>query len=949
MAYNPNDPSLSSNEGLDASDINAPSPALNKSFAGPTEAQSLFFIPPDPNMAVGPSNVVVTVNDAIAWYDKNGNQQSLQSLDAFFGNSNTNSRLFDARVVYDPFGGHFYAIADQRDSTNQISRIFAAESNTNDPTQGWHAAIINSRLSSGATNYWADYPTLSVDAYGLYITANYFTLNDDEEEEEEDTPQPDGVAGGSSTRLFMLDKNITTVTPVYTYDPEFSVGLDNLTLQPAIVYGTQSGYGLTGSFLVAYQQNNAGNDTLNIIKVTNAATVSSSFTRTAINVGDISDTFAGRNFAPQQGSATGIDVGDTRVYSAVWRAGILYATTEIVVAGRAVVHWFEVNTSNMTLIDQGNVTADDLGPGTNTYYGNITVNSLGQFAIGFAASNSNLHVGAYYAVHGPSDPAGTMEGTQTLFAGQNSYVALDSIGRNRWGDYSGAAVDPSDDRSFWFFNEYASSTANRWSTRIGNVVPFIVPAGIVGITGVGDFNSNGNPDFVWSDSSAFMSMWEYNPTAQTVSTTSLVSTPGWATIASAHFSNSSTSQMLMDYVPTGTMTLWWVDNGALNGIDLGQRWPNIGFISAGQFTSLGGANITNFLVANAVDHHLYDWWISPQNQLTGFDITATSGIPWANVDFVAVGQFTANGGANFLVSNNLDHHLYDWWISGNTLQGIDLGPYWGNVSLVGAGQFTANGGTNILVSNNIDHHLYDWWIGPNNALQGIDLGPYWAGVQLVTVGRFDNNTTNTQMLVQNTVDHHLYEWWIANNTLTGIDLGPYWANVQLLGSSHYNNNSPNDELLVRNTIDGHFYEWWIASNRLQGIDLGGSVAASASLANSSSSAASGPDATNNSSSTTFAPSIAAASSNAASAAGATAPVLGTATAGGGEVATVATSPGIDASSPAISAESTSLLVQAMASFGSSGASVDSGGALPGTDPSQQSALVTPIDERLAHA
>ena len=46
---------------------------------------------------------------------------------------------------------------------------------------------------------------------------------------------------------------------------------------------------------------------------------------------------------------------------------------------------------------------------------------------------------------------------------------------------------------------------------------------------------------------------------------------------------------------------------------------------------------------------------------------------------------------------------------------------------------------------------------------------------------------------------------------------------------------------------------------------------------------------------------------------------------------------------------TSLLVQAMASFGSSGAPVNSSGALLGADPSQQSALAAPIDQHLAQA
>jgi hypothetical protein len=178
------------------------------------------------------------------------------------------------------------------------------------------------------------------------------------------------------------------------------------------------------------------------------------------------------------------------------------------------------------------------------------------------------------------------------------------------------------------------------------------------------------------------------------------------------------------------------------------------------------------------------------------------------------------------VSNNLDHHLYDWWIGDdNALHGIDLGPHWSNVAAVATGQFTTNGGTNLLVTNTLDNHLYDWWIGDNGALQGIDLGAYWANVQIVTVGRFDNNSTNTEMLVQNTVDHHLYEWWITSQgTLTGIDLtassGISWSNLQLIGNSHFNSASAYDQLLVRNTSDGHFYEWWVNGGTLAGNDLG---------------------------------------------------------------------------------------------------------------------------------
>jgi V8-like Glu-specific endopeptidase len=487
------------------------------------------------------------------------------------------------------------------------------------------------------------------------------------------------------------------------------------------------------------------------------------------------------------------------------------------------------------------------------------------------------------------------------------------------------------------------------------------PTRALAVSGAGDFNNNGSADFVWS-TSYYTAMWQYNPSAQQVTTTNLnINSSGWAFFGSGHFSsangsNAGASQMLMDYTPNGTMALWWADSsGHMTGINLGQRWINVGIISAGQFTKSSVTNnVNDFLVYNLADHHLYDWWITPQNQLTGFDITATSGVPWANVSLVTAGQFTANGGTNFLVSNNADHHLYDWWIgANNTLQGIDLGPYWSNVALVGAGQFTASAGTNFLVTNTIDHHLYDWWIAPNNTLTGVDLGPVWANVQLVTAGRFDNRTTNTELLVQNTIDHHLYEWWITpQGQLTGIDLGPHWINVQLIGNSHYNNNSAFNELLVRNTSDGHFYEWWIANNQLTGVDLGASPSTSATVADNSSSAVASSGFTVAGSSITVANSGTGAAVAASGVAEEVAAVgAGAGPSRGGQVAMAglpATASVAEASLSSVSADSTSLLVQSMASFGASNAVADSTAALLGAGPVQQSEIAAPTDPHLAH-
>lgn len=38
----------------------------------------------------------------------------------------------------------------------------------------------------------------------------------------------------------------------------------------------------------------------------------------------------------------------------------------------------------------------------------------------------------------------------------------------RWGDYGSMAIDPSDDCTFWYANEYFILGANEWSKRIAS-------------------------------------------------------------------------------------------------------------------------------------------------------------------------------------------------------------------------------------------------------------------------------------------------------------------------------------------------------------------------------------------------------------------------------------------------------------------------------------------------
>src|SRR4029077_9628600 len=97
----------------------------------------------------------------------------------------------------------------------------------------------------------------------------------------------------------------------------------------------------------------------------------------------------------------------------------------------------------------------------------------GNLAIGFSASSSSIKPQLRYAGRLAGDPANTLsQGEAHLFDGTGSQTGSG----NRWGDYSALTIDPVDDTTFWYTNEYYSTTTSyNWRTRIGSFTIATVP------------------------------------------------------------------------------------------------------------------------------------------------------------------------------------------------------------------------------------------------------------------------------------------------------------------------------------------------------------------------------------------------------------------------------------------------------------------------------------------
>ena len=133
--------------------------------------------------------------------------------------------------------------------------------------------------------------------------------------------------------------------------------------------------------------------------------------------------------------------------------------------GVAGVRWYEIRRvgSQISLYQQGTYAPDD---GVHRWMGSIAMDKLGDMALGYSVSNATtVFPGIRYTGRLIGDPLGQMTlGEAVLINGSGSQLVS-----NRWGDYTSMNVDPTDDCTFWYVNEYYQvSSARGWQTRIGN-------------------------------------------------------------------------------------------------------------------------------------------------------------------------------------------------------------------------------------------------------------------------------------------------------------------------------------------------------------------------------------------------------------------------------------------------------------------------------------------------
>lgn len=186
----------------------------------------------------------------------------------------------------------------------------------------------------------------------------------------------------------------------------------------------------------------------------------------AISVAAYSEACAGLDCIPQLDTSQVIDsLGDRLMYRLAFRnfgGHQSLVVTHSVVAGSSIgPRWYEIRTPFGTpkIYQQGTYAPDS----NYRWMGSIAMDKLGDIALGYSISSATQHPGINFTGRLSADPLGTMESEINVITGAGS----EQTGNYRWGDYTSMSIDPTDDCTFWYTNQYyKTDSIKSWSTRV---------------------------------------------------------------------------------------------------------------------------------------------------------------------------------------------------------------------------------------------------------------------------------------------------------------------------------------------------------------------------------------------------------------------------------------------------------------------------------------------------
>ncbi|HUR22414.1 MAG TPA: Calx-beta domain-containing protein [Acidimicrobiales bacterium] len=452
--------------------------SVTSSFTGATLADTLA-VPPDSMGAAGPSQFLLGLNGRIRSFNKVTTTLDPPTFDFTMDNFFTSVRtpgfsVTDPRVRFDRLSGRWIVVAIDKATTNNRV-LFAVSSGpvlTTSTAFNFFSFPQNVVGPAGDTGFFADYPSLGVDANALYIGVNQFN----------------GKTGPFvGTSAFVVRKSSILGT-----GPIVATAFRNLTGTPggpgpAAPQGVDNLWdpsATTGYFIGV---NNEDFDTLVLRRVSDPGgtpTISSNI------LVDLPGTTSFPVDVPHPGNTTGtngyLDGTDDRLLSATLRNGRLWTSQSIAVnsQGTPVMsgtdlrdgsRWYEVADLNTApFVAQFGTLFDPTVTSTPRHYWipTVMVSGQGHMALGASTGGATVPTDAVTAGRLATDAPGSLQ-APAIYASNptatyNPSGDPGSSSGRRWGDYSYTSLDPNDDMTMWTVQEFVNAN-NSYGVQVARL------------------------------------------------------------------------------------------------------------------------------------------------------------------------------------------------------------------------------------------------------------------------------------------------------------------------------------------------------------------------------------------------------------------------------------------------------------------------------------------------
>ena len=419
---------------------------VGQGFGGPNGTFSVTSAPPDSNGATGPNHFVETVNTDLAVFNKSGaaiyGPVPINTVWSGFGGACQADNDGDPTVLYDQLADRWLI---SQFAIHGADLMCVAVSTSGDPTGSYN------RYSFPYTQL-PDYPKLSIWPDGYYLTVNLFQ-------------------GGSSfvgAGVAALDRSKMLAGQPATqqmFQTPSNVG----SLLPSSVDGSRPPPAGAPNQLLAL-----GGDSASLLSwkfhVDWTAPTNSTFTGpTTIPVTPYAPACGGGTCIPQAGTSQQLDsLADRLMYRLSYRNlgdhESLLVDHSVTAGSSTGIRWYELRlaSGSPVLYQQGTYAPDS----DFRWMGSAALDQAGDMAVGYSKSSATTNPSIAYTGRLAGDPAGQLAtGEGVVIVGAGSQIG----GLSRWGDYSSMSIDPADDCTFWYVNEYLPADGSfNWRTRIAS-------------------------------------------------------------------------------------------------------------------------------------------------------------------------------------------------------------------------------------------------------------------------------------------------------------------------------------------------------------------------------------------------------------------------------------------------------------------------------------------------